>query len=75
MGVRGCSKIGRDRDARNLILRRPGFYVDRRAFSRAFEMLDKKLKDDAFLKTYIYIYVYIYIYIFLNYFFKILLHT
>jgi len=30
--------------------------VDRRAFSRAFEMLDRKLNGDAFFKTFIYIY-------------------
>jgi len=41
--------------------------VDRRTFSRAFEMLDRKLNDDAFFKTFISV--------FLNYFFKILLHT
>jgi len=40
--------------------------VDRRAFSRVFEMLGRKL-NDAFFKTFIYV--------FPNYFFKILLHT
>jgi hypothetical protein len=64
MGVGGCSKIGRERDASKV---RPGFYVDRRALSCEFEVLERKLNDDAYFKTFIYV--------FLNYFFKIFLHT